>query len=151
MNLYNKKKYGRQRKMILFVCFICVLAIFYYSWVPDARFEKEAYLPWWLRNWSNTYFNLRTAVPFLPLGFLLEAYASIRTRFFIFKSDSPFRIRTTLIALVVICLAEGGQFFVLDRHPDSTDVAFALLGSSCGSVPHYFFKNFNQLFSTKNA
>lgn len=151
MTLYNKKKYGRQRKLILFVFLICVLAIFYYSWLPDARLQQETYLPLWLRDWSNTYFNLRTAVPFLPLGFLLEAYASIPTRFFIVKSESPFRIRTTLIAVVVICLAEGGQFFIANRHPDSADIAFALLGSTCGGVLHYCFKNINQLFSTKDA
>lgn len=137
--------------MIQFAFFLCVVAIFYYSWLADPRFEKEAYLPWWLRNWSNTYFNLRTAVPFVPLGFLLEAWATIPNRFFIVKSRTPFRIRSTFIAVVVICLAEGGQFFVLDRHPDSTDIVFAILGSTCGSILHYCFKSFTKLFSTRYA
>jgi glycopeptide antibiotics resistance protein len=141
----------RRRKLIVFAFLCCVTGIFYYSWLPDARLANETYLPYWIRNWSNTYFNLRTAIPFLPLGFLLEAYATIPTRFFSVKSDSPFRIRTTLIAIVVIGLAEGGQFFVLNRHPDSSDIAFALMGSTCGSVLYYCLKKSNQLFSKKNA
>ena len=151
MTLYNKKKYGRQRKIILVVFFICVLAIFYYSWLPDPRFEKEIYLPWWLLNWSNTYFNLRTAVPFVPLGFLLEAYASIPTRFFIVKSKVPFRIRNTLITVVIVLIAEGGQFFIANRHPDITDITFAILGSTFGSILHYFIKSFTKLFSSRHA
>nr|WP_315184856.1 hypothetical protein [uncultured Flavobacterium sp.] len=151
MTFYNKKKIAWQRKTIVVAFLCCVAGIFYYSWLPDAKLGNETYLPLWLRNWSNTYFNLRTAIPFVALGFLLEAWASIPTRFFSVKSSSPFRIRNTCIATVIICLAEGGQFFVLNRHPDSLDIAFGILGSTCGNIIYYCIKNFTKLFFIKHA
>jgi hypothetical protein len=151
MPIFNKKKYAWQRKSIGLGFLLCVLIIFYYSWLPDARLGKETYLPLWLLNWSNTYFNLRTAIPFVALGFLLEAWASIPTQFFIVQSSSPFRICTTLIAAVVVCVAEGGQFLVLNRNPDSLDLVYGILGSTCGSVIHYCIKNFTKLFFIKHA
>jgi hypothetical protein len=52
------------------------LVIFYFSWIPDSNLKSESYLPLWILNWSNYYFNLRTAVPFVVFGFLLDAYNS---------------------------------------------------------------------------
>jgi glycopeptide antibiotics resistance protein len=151
MTFYSKKKYRRQRKSILFAFLLCVFVILYYSWLPDPRLEKETYLPLWIRNWSNYYFNIRTAIPFLFLGFLLEAWSSIPTRFFIVQNSSPFRIRNTFIAALVVCLAEGGQFFVLNRQPDSLDIVFGILGSTCGSVIYYCIKKITNLFFSKHA
>lgn len=151
MMFYNKKKYDWQRKCFVFAILCCIVSIFYYSWLPDARFGKETYLPSWLRNWSNTYFNLRTGVPFVGLGFLLEGWSSIPTRFFIVPSSSPFRISTICTAALIVCVAEGGQFFVLNRHPDSLDVAFGILGSIFGGIIHYCIKNFIKIFLSKNA
>lgn len=148
---YRKKKQAWQRKSLVLAFLVCVVVILYYSWLPDARFEKETYLPLWLRNWSNYYFNLRTAIPFTALGFLLEAWVSIPERLFTLKSSSPFRIRNTFIAAVIVCLAEGGQFFVLNRHPDSLDIAFGIMGSTCGSIIYYCFKKFTKLFIIKYA
>lgn len=151
MPIFNKKKYALQRKSIVFVFLLCVFVIFYYSWLADGRLDKETYLPSWIRNWSDTYFNLRTAIPFVALGFLLEAWATIPTRFFIVQSNSPFRIRTTFIAAVVVCVAEGGQFFVLNRHPDSLDIVYGILGSTFGNVLYYLTKKIIKLFFTKHA
>jgi hypothetical protein len=38
--------------------------------------NSSPYFPLWLRDWSNEYFNLRTAVPFVIWVFLLEALFS---------------------------------------------------------------------------
>lgn len=149
--MFLPKKYTNRQKSIVFAFLLCVAGIFYYSWLPNPRFETETYLPLWLRNWSNTYFNLRTAIPFIPLGYLLEALASIPTKIFVAKKSSPLRIKTTLIATVIICLAEGGQFFIANRNPDSLDIAFGILGSTCGGIIYYCIKNFTKLFFIKHA
>lgn len=149
--MFLPKKYTNRQKSIVFAFLLCVAGIFYYSWLPNPRFETETYLPLWLRNWSNTYFNLRTAIPFIPLGYLLEAWASIPTKIFVAKKSFPLRIKTTLIATVIIWLAEGGQFFIANRNPDSLDIVFGIMGSSCGSIIHYCIKNLTKSFFIKHA
>lgn len=144
-------KYTSIQKSIAFAFLLCVAGIFYYSWLPNPGFETETYLPLWLRNWSNTCFNLRTAIPFVPLGYLLEAWVSIPTKVFVAKSRLSLRITTILIATIVVCLAEGGQFFIRNRNPDSLDIVFGILGSTCGSVIHYCVTNFTKLFFIKHA
>lgn len=151
MTLYNKKKYAWQRKCIVFAILCCVVSIFYYSWLPKGRLGKETYLPLWFLNWSNTYFNLRTAIPFTALGFLLETCDSITDKSLSGKSTLPFWAINIGIGSVIVCLAEGGQFFILDRHPDLRDVAFGILGSICGSILYYFTKKIIKLFLSKNA
>lgn len=37
-----------------------------------------------------------------------------------------------ITCLVVVCLAEGGQFYIQERNPDGMDVLFAALGSLLG-------------------
>jgi hypothetical protein len=35
-----------------------------------------------------------------------------------------FLVQNGCISTAVVCLAEGGQFFILNRHPDAMDVLF---------------------------
>lgn len=62
------------RKIVLLLLLLVISIVFYFSWLSDPSFMNETYLPQWLLNWSNYYYNLRTAIPFVALGFLLEAY-----------------------------------------------------------------------------
>lgn len=149
--MFLLKKYTIKEKSILVAFLLCVAGIFYYSWLPNPRFETETYLPLWLRNWSNTYFNLRTAIPFIPLGYLLSAWTSVSSSLFSVKWRFPLWINNTLIATVIICLAEGGQFFIKNRSPDILDLVFGILGSFCGSVSHYCVTNFIKLIFIKHA
>jgi NADPH-dependent curcumin reductase CurA len=41
------------------------------------------------------------------------------------------------ISTAVVCLAEGGQFFILNRHPDAMDVL--LVGNQMGFVVFQLF------------
>lgn len=148
--VFLPKKYSIKQKSIVFAFILCVTVIFYYSWLPNPGFETETYLPFWLRSWSNTYFNLRTAIPFIPLGYLTEAWLSIPNKNFVSKSSLWFRIKTILIATIVVCLAEGGQYFIKNRNPDSLDIVFGLLGSVTGSICYYLIQKINLLI-TKNA
>jgi hypothetical protein len=52
--------------------FFLILSVFYFSWLPSPDLGKESYLPLWLSVWGNYYYNLRTAVPFVGIGFLME-------------------------------------------------------------------------------
>jgi glycopeptide antibiotics resistance protein len=136
-------KYIRNKKAIwqlyvfVFLFVLITFSIFYFSWISDNELSSESYLPLWLRDWSNTYFNLRTAVPFVAFGFLLKALLPVISGSNKKGNTLAAWLLHTAIALAVVCLAEGGQFFILNRHPDFMDVLFAVLGSQVGFVIFY--------------
>jgi hypothetical protein len=81
-------------------------------------------------NWSNYYYNLPTALPFVAFGFLFEA--------FIFLWFSPKRptnaftswAKNTCSSIVIVCLAEGGQFFIVCVGTHMKWMSYLLLGEA---------------------
>jgi glycopeptide antibiotics resistance protein len=128
-----------QYKGKMFILLLTNLVIFYFSWIPDSNLKSESYLPLWLLNWSNHYFNLRTAVPFVVFGFLLDACNSKKSTRKKRKVRFSIWFRNSIAAVVVAFLAEGGQFFVLNRHPDLMDVLFGVAGSQLGFLLYYIY------------
>lgn len=135
------------RKLIIFILFLCFLSVFYFSWLPSPNLEQETYLPSWLRNWSNYYYNLRTAVPFVAIGFLLELGRQKNNLIGRNRSIQKLFIQNTAISSAVVCIAEGGQFLIQYRCPDLMDIFFGILGSGIGSLGYYFIR---YLINTKN-
>jgi hypothetical protein len=113
----------------MFVLLLTTLLILYFSWISDWNLESESYLPLWLLNWSNCYFNLRTAVLFVACGFLWDTCNSKKSSDKKPKTKVALWFRNSVTALVIVCLAEGGHVFVLNRHPDLIHLLFVLLGS----------------------
>jgi glycopeptide antibiotics resistance protein len=137
-DLMEKNGSSNQYGIIVLLILIGV-GIFYFSWIPDSNLKSESYLPLWLLNWSNYYFNLRTAVPFVALGFLLDAYNSKKSTIKKRKVRFTIWLRNSVLSIVAVCLAEGGQFFVLNRHPDLADVLFGFLGSQLGFLLYHIY------------
>lgn len=144
----NHKSNRRAITTVLFL--ICTAAIFYYSWLPSSNLRTETYLPQFIIEWTNEYLNLRTAVPFLLLGFFCEAgwesVAVYKGRNFLFAGRN-----TIVICTVIVCLAEAGQFFISDRHPDFMDIIFGIAGGIFGGTVAVSFKKLNHYFFYKNA
>lgn len=135
-------------KTILLVLVVaCIGVVFYFSWLPSPDFGTETYLPSWLRNWSNYYYNLRTAVPFVVLGLLLEMVSRIKDPITHFERNRQLFIQNMSVSAVVVCIAEGGQFLIQNRSPDFMDVLFGILGSGIGSLGYHTIK---YLTNTKN-
>lgn len=128
-------------KIVLLLLIIVVVSVLYFSWLPDPGFSNENYLPGWLIKWSNEYYNLRTAVPFLAVGFLLEVYTGSNP-----NDIKNLNLAQNLgIAALIVCLAEGGQFIIERRSPDFIDVFYGIAGSLIGAV------SYNLLKKIKNA
>ena len=100
--------------------FVIAFSIFYFSWLPSGEFGDETYLPQWLLTWCNTYYNLRTAIPFVILSFLMTLKYKAR--------------HVLIICLVLVTIAELGQYFIPKRFPDYRDILFGLLGTLFGVV-----------------
>jgi glycopeptide antibiotics resistance protein len=134
------------KKGILFILLFVIAAVFYYSWLPDPSFNNETYLPRWLLNWSNRYYNLRTAIPFVAVGFLLEDYTEQINSIEKYHNKKLNFIQNFAIATIIVCIAEGGQFLIKKRNPDLMDVFFGILGSFIGVLGYYLI---NTVFSFK--
>lgn len=140
------------KKIVLFLLVLVIGAVFYFSWLPDHSFGSETYLPKWLLNWSNYYYNLRTAVPFVAVGFLLEAYTQHLSLNRIKDTKNSNFMQNIGIATIIVCIAEGGQFLIQKRNPDLLDVFFGILGSFIGGLGYYLVTivlNFKRLRNAK--
>lgn len=131
------------KKNILFI--FVIIGIFYLSWLPDPSLKNETYFPKWLLDWSNHYYNLRTAIPFLAVGFLLAANKQQNISKEINNNNFNF-IQNIGIAAIIVCVAEIGQFLIRERNPDLMDVFYGILGSMIGV---YFFNLFKRLKDAK--
>ncbi|WP_289661595.1 VanZ family protein [Flavobacterium panacagri] len=132
-------------KIVLVLLFLVVGAVFYFSWLSDPSLSTETYLPRWLLNWSNHYYNLRTAVPFVVLGFLLEIYTEQNNINEVNNNKKLNFVQNIIIAAVIVCVAEGGQFLVQRRSPDLMDIFYGIVGSLIGAL------GYNLLKKIKNA
>lgn len=133
------KKNKWKRNFVVSFFFLITTSIFYFSWIPDSELTSEGYIPLWLRNWSNSHYNLRTAIPFIGFGFFLAVWFSSIPQS---KKTKPILIWVwySIIAFAIACLAEGGQFFILNRHPDILDVFFGIAGSQLGFLIYFLFR-----------
>lgn len=139
------------KKIVLFLLLFVIGAVFYFSWLPDHNMESETYLPKWLLNWSNYYYNLRTAVPFVAVGFLLEAYTQHISSNGMNQDKSSNFMQNMGIAVIIVCMAEAGQFLIQKRSPDLMDVFFGLLGSFVGGLCYYLVDTLMDFKRLKNA
>ena len=136
--------------MLLVLLLSCTLGIFYYSWLPDPKLASETYLPAWLLDWSNLHFNLRTAIPFIGFGFLLEMWGATSSQKKNTKEKVLGSLFNILLAAVIVILAELGQCFVIKRIPDSMDILYGILGSVLGCLLFVLFTILIKSNFTKN-
>lgn len=127
-------------KIVLSLLTIVIGIVFYFSWLSDPSLTSETYIPRWLLNWSNHYYNLRTAVPFLAFGFLLETYTQHKGLNEVNYNKNLNFIQNTIIAAIIVCIAEGGQFLIKRRNPDFMDIFYGIIGSLIGAVSYNLFK-----------
>jgi glycopeptide antibiotics resistance protein len=136
------------KKIILFPLTLVVVSVFYFSWLSDPSLESESYLPRWLLNWSNEYYNLRTAIPFVALGFLLEAYTNRKVSYDPNSNKNLSFMQNLGISVVIAFIAEAGQFLIESRNPDIMDVYFAVVGGLIGGLGYNLF---NELMNFKRV
>ena len=126
----NSKKIKLFKWLKLTSSLTIIVLIFICSWLKSPDLGKNLLLPSWLNNWSNIHGQIRTAVPFIPLGFILNT----------FKKKWIINLLGLLICFLVGCIAEIGQLFIPTRVFDIVDIFFGIIGSLCGMVLQNIFK-----------
>jgi glycopeptide antibiotics resistance protein len=125
-----------RRTILITLIIIIISLIFYFSWLPDPSFKTQPFLPNWLIIWTDHYGNLRTAIPFVLLGFCLSQLDEFKNDIQAanFKRKVSYRVIKVniIIATSVVVVAELGQFLLSRRHPDIIDVFFGILGTVAG-------------------
>jgi hypothetical protein len=118
--------------MSRFVYYFLVLIgaglVLYLSWRTHPRMEDVWFIPGWVSAWADERRNdtLRTAVPFVALGWLVGGWLWVR--------GQPWRqwlwAWAALVLLVIV--AEIGQIFMPERSFDLADIAWGAAGALLG-------------------
>ena len=120
-------------KIVLTLLFLVTVVVFYFSWLPDPGFMNETYMPLWLLQWTNKYNNLRTAIPFVAFGFLLEAYSLRKNSNNMGANNNFIFIQNLAVATIIAVIAESGQLLIKGRSPDLMDIYYGTIGSLIGA------------------
>lgn len=107
------------------------LLVFWLSWLPSPEIGNVLPFPDWLKIWTNKNMNLRTAVPFVFLGFLAEIAVQR------LPQKNLGRVLAFFILLIVVSVAEVGQIWLPKRHFDWGDIAYGIMGSAFGMSLSY--------------
>jgi glycopeptide antibiotics resistance protein len=93
------------------------------SWLPNPNIGSLPIFPKGIGKWINHYGNLRTAVPFFLIAFLLE---------FSLEENSNYRKWILPGSLFLVTLAEAGQLVLPRRHFDVWDIFWGMAGAFVG-------------------
>ena len=115
---------------------VVVVLIFAASWAPESQMTKLRWMPEWAARFADRDPNIRTAVPFIPLAFLLVL------GFQGSKLKWPHVWAVTVGGLCLV-LSELGQRFLPQRTADVKDLLWGGLGIVVGTVIAAALRIFN--------
>ena len=121
------KSLSKRRAVMFFaLAAILILLILAASWAPDSRMTQLRWVPGWAGALADRDPNLRTAIPFIPLAFLLAHGFGARG------------VRGSLAISIMICglclgASELGQNFIASRTADATDLMWGGIGIFIGT------------------
>ncbi|KVV15078.1 hypothetical protein [Flavobacterium sp. TAB 87] len=125
-------------QIVLLLLVICV--VFYFSWLSDPSFVNQIYLPKWLLKWHKQYYNLRTAISFISIGFFLEVYTQHKNSWIKCPGKNVNLIQNLSFATIMVCIAEAGKLLITKRTPDLLDVFFGFTRSLKGALFYNLYK-----------
>ena len=97
------------------------------SWATDSRMTALRWVPGWMADWADRDPNIRTAIPFIPLAFLLvQGFAWRGYRWPLGWS--------VMLCCVCLGLSELGQVFLPHRTADMVDLMWGGIGILVGAV-----------------
>jgi peptidoglycan/LPS O-acetylase OafA/YrhL len=98
------------------------------SWLPNPILNKLGWLPDGVGTWADhpDNENIRTAVPMLIWGFLAGMILFLK------RAEMRWWILSGLTGTVLVAIAELGQIWIPNRHPDFGDIFWGCVGLNTG-------------------
>ncbi len=109
---------------------LLVSSIFILSWLPRPQLLSYPIVGLFFGDWLDhpDYYSIRTAVPFIPLGFFLFTMLGYSNRM-------KYRLMHSIsLSVVVVLLAELGQLLRPGRYFDWHDIIWGFYGAVFGSL-----------------
>ena len=102
--------------------------VLYLSWQTQPKMATDWFIPHWIANWADKNSNdtIRTAVPFVALGWLAGGWLTVQRR----PWAQWLWAWAALFGLVT--LAETGQLFLQNRSFDLGDIGWGAAGALLG-------------------
>jgi VanZ family protein len=98
------------------------------SWVPDSRLRKLEWVPDWLARWADSggvMMTMRTGVALAVAGFLFTLTWRV-------SGWRRAAVAGMVLSVLLLLVAEGGQFFLPARSPAWGDVLWGSAGAALG-------------------
>ena len=123
----ERKWYPNGRCLVFcFLSGVLVILTLVASWAPDSRMTELHWIPGWLAALADRDPNCRTAIPFIPMAFLLvHAFARLD-----FKRAL---LGASMVSLLCLGLSEFGQIFIPRRTADVMDLLWGGAGIAVGT------------------
>jgi hypothetical protein len=105
-----------------------LFAVLFFSWLPQPQLGAQVPMPGEVAHWvdGEGNWNLRTAVPFLLMGFVLGI------RFMLERRATMVWALAWVGMVFIATVAELGQLFIPHRNCDAGDIVWAAVGSAAG-------------------
>lgn len=117
----------------LFLAGLLMVLILAASWAPDSRMAALRWVPDCIARLADRDPNLRTAVPFIPLAFLLVRGCA--------RSNLKWPLAWAVgVSAVCLGLSEFGQVFLPLRTADAKDLLWGGVGIAVGTVLAWVLK-----------
>ena len=123
-----EKRFSKWRPaMLLTLAGVLICIILAASWAPESQITQLRWVPGWIGNLADRDPNIRTAIPFIPLAFLL------------FLGFSRTKVKWPIAGSVTVCglclvLSELGQRFIPHRTADVKDLLWGGGGIAVGTA-----------------
>ena len=122
----GKRPWRWRAAVILTLAGVLMGLIMAASWAPESQMTKLRWLPEWVAILADRAPNLRTAVPFFPLAFLLVfGFTGRNVRWPVFGA--------VLTSVICLLLSEFGQKFLPHRTADVKDLMWGGVGIVIGT------------------
>lgn len=122
----SKLEWLSEQKQVILWVLPGILFVWYVSWLPQPSLKGILPMPVWLADFTDRYGNLRTAIPFIAVGFICGV------RLVFLKYDQKRWWQSWLLLLLAATIAELGQLLLPNRYPDWMDIFYGGLGAGLG-------------------
>lgn len=128
--------------LLIILIVVVALLVLYLSWTSSPKIGNINIVPGFISTWVDTYMfqTIRTAVPLFFLGLFLGLFLIVK------NLTLKYWVISWILLLLLVVLAEVGQFFRPHRVFDKGDIKWGWFGATMGLIGGYFIFYLYKIF-----